>query len=148
MTVQLPMAEIAWRYEQGESSPELAREFRTTATTIVRKLRAVGVTIRPKTREVIMTPEKLDQLRTMMIDGEKQEYIAAVLGVSLGTITRYARELRKEARGAARPSILGGLAVKRCSSCWTTRPLAEFSDDCTKRDGIRSNCKHCERRTT
>lgn len=42
--------------------------------------------------------------------------------------------------------IIGGLAVKRCSTCWVTKALNAFSDDSTKKDGIRSNCKDCERR--
>lgn len=42
--------------------------------------------------------------------------------------------------------VLGHLAVKRCSRCWVTRPLAEFHDDSTKRDGMRSNCRICEQR--
>lgn len=42
--------------------------------------------------------------------------------------------------------ILGGLAVKRCSTCYTTKALYDFCDDSTKKDGMRSNCKACERR--
>lgn len=42
--------------------------------------------------------------------------------------------------------IIGGLAVKRCSTCFTTKILSDFSDDSTKKDGMRSNCKDCERR--
>lgn len=40
--------------------------------------------------------------------------------------------------------ILGRIAVKRCSSCWVTKPLSEFSDDCTKTCGMRSDCRKCE----
>lgn len=41
--------------------------------------------------------------------------------------------------------IIGGLAVKRCSSCWVTRPLREFHDDPSKSTGMRSRCRTCER---
>lgn len=41
--------------------------------------------------------------------------------------------------------VLGNLAVKRCSSCWVTRPLSMFHDDPGKRDGMRSNCQICRR---
>ena len=39
--------------------------------------------------------------------------------------------------------ILGGLAVKRCSSCWVTKPLFNFHDDSSKRDGLQSRCTKC-----
>lgn len=44
------------------------------------------------------------------------------------------------------PLIIGGIAVKRCSTCYVTRPLSCFSDDSSKSDGMRANCKDCERR--
>ena len=42
--------------------------------------------------------------------------------------------------------IIGGLAAKRCSSCWATRMLEDFNDDPSKSDGMRSTCKICDAR--
>lgn len=39
--------------------------------------------------------------------------------------------------------MIGHLAAKRCSTCWVTRMLEDFHDDCSKADGMRSSCKMC-----
>ena len=46
--IDLPMYEIAVRYEAGESLGQLAPVYRVSRTTIGRRLNAMGVTLRPK----------------------------------------------------------------------------------------------------
>lgn len=144
VTRRLPMAEIARRYERGESSVAMGREFKVSHLTILTKLREMGVAIRSKNRPGRMTPERIDQLREMMIAGEKQEYIAAVLGVHLTTVTVHSRRLRADVRQLISPFELGGLSVKRCSKCQTARLLSDYRGDNTRTDGMSKMCKACE----
>jgi len=138
---------IIARYTAGESSIPLAREYGVTPATMRRKLVKAGVTMRQRGGRRKLSPAQESNVVREFLKGEKQEVLCLEYGVSRKTVYRILRNAgaRQAARWIEGVHILGGMAVKRCSSCWVTRPLAEFYDDCTKREGIRSNCRHCEK---
>lgn len=147
MTTHVPVTIAAARYLAGEASTTLSREYGVTPATMRRKLVKAGVMMRQRGGRRKLQAEQEAQLVREFLAGEKQEVLCLTYSVSRKTVVRVLRNagVRRAARWIEGVHILGGMAVKRCSSCWVTRPLAEFYDDCTKREGIRSNCRHCEK---
>lgn len=147
MTTHVPEVEAAARYLAGEPSTTLSREYGVTPATMRRKLVKAGVTMRLRGgRRKLQAAQEAQLVRDFLM-GEKQDVLCLTYSVSRKTVCRILRNAgaRQAARWIEGVHILGGMAVKRCSSCWVTRPLAEFYDDCTKREGIRSNCRYCEK---
>jgi len=144
------MNELVERYLSGESSVPLAQEYGVTPATMRRKLLKAGVVMRPRGGKRKLSLADEANVVEQFLAGEKQEYLAALYGVTRRTLCR-----TLERAGAVRAArwiegihIVGAIAVKRCSSCWVTRPLADFHDDSSKRDGMRSNCRYCATTST
>lgn len=148
MTTEVPMAEAAARYLAGEPSTALARDYGVTPATMRRKLVRAGVTMRAKGGRRKLNKDDEARMLAQFLAGEKQEVLCLEYGVKRSTVCRVLRNagVSKTSRRIEGVHILGGVAVKRCSSCWATKPLSAFGDDCSKKDGMRSNCKECERR--
>ena len=148
MTTQVPVAEAAARYVAGEPSTTLSREYGIAPASMRRKLMKAGVTMRQRGGWRKLSPAQESNVVREFLKGEKQGVLCLKYGVSRKTICRILSEAgaTQAARWIEGVHILGGLAVKRCSQCWVTRPLVDFHDDSSKRDGMRSNCRYC--RTT
>lgn len=150
MTVLIPLVAASERYLAGESSAAIARTFGVTPATIRRKLTASGIEMRRRGGTRKLSSEQERRIVEAFLAGEKQDVLCLLYAVSRKTICRILKNsgASKVARCEQGIHVLGGLAVKRCSQCWVTRPLSQFSDDASKANGIRSNCRICEARPT
>ncbi|MNJ10729.1 hypothetical protein D3C77_48930 [compost metagenome] len=80
----MDLKEAVRRYEAGETAGKLARLYGSAPSTLCRHLKAAGVAMRAKgTTRRVFDDEKLQRLLEMRAAGDKLEYCAAVLGVSV-----------------------------------------------------------------
>lgn len=87
----LPNAELASRYQAGASLSLLALYYDCSHTVIARRLRALGVTLRPpRRREIDVSREELERLYVQ--EGLTLPEIAQRLGVSRSTVGKKRRE--------------------------------------------------------
>lgn len=97
-------AEIAQRYDDGETSPALAAAFGVGSNTILRIAREVGVEIRSLKTQ--MAPEQLQALIDRYDEGESANDIAASLGKGTNTIRRLLVDAGVEIRDKSTAGIL------------------------------------------
>ncbi|WAX22364.1 hypothetical protein P6F34_gp10 [Pseudomonas phage MiCath] len=77
----LPMDVIKAQYEAGESSTVLAERYEVTASTIIKKLRSVGVVIRSQGQVYTWTPELLAKATELRDKGMSGHEVARTLNV-------------------------------------------------------------------
>jgi hypothetical protein len=133
----------------GDKQEVLALVYGVSRSTVCRTLVRCGIGLE---RQVMSNSEIearwgqrfVDLVRQFAEQGLSSRQCARALGVRESRIPA-GYHSRRRASGVF---VLGGLAVKRCSGCWVTRPLSQFSDDASKSSGIRSRCRICDTKHT
>src|SRR5690242_3801608 len=89
-SMDLPCEDLASRYQAGHSTISLARQHGCSPTTIAKRLRACGITLRDARYAPIPVSEGL--LRKLYLEERLPlGVIAACLGVSVGTVSNRRR---------------------------------------------------------
>lgn len=93
MTAHLPIAEIVAAYEAGEPSTKICKRYGVSSGTVVRYLKAAGVSIRVKVTPRLVSLEVRARIIELHQQGNKRAYIAAVLGLGESTVSHYLKHL-------------------------------------------------------
>lgn len=102
LPLDLPEGELVRRYRAGESIIVLAHAYGCSVATVSRRLRALGVTMRPSPyRPLPVAAEELERLYSRERLPLKQ--IARRLRVSVGTVLNRRRAFRIPRRPKAQP---------------------------------------------
>jgi DNA-binding Lrp family transcriptional regulator len=100
--MNLPDGELVRRYGEGDSVTVLAQEYGCSPATISRRLRALGVAMRPNRYQPLpIAAEELERLYTR--ERMPLKMIARRLRVSVGTVANRRRAFRIPKRGKEQP---------------------------------------------
>lgn len=109
----MDIQEAARRYRAGETSTALASEAGIAPSTMCNRLRRAGVELRGKGSTPVFDPDKLRRLFEMRAAGDKLEYVAAILGVSVSACAVQIRMQKTRAAREHRPVLMGLLEQLR-----------------------------------
>ena len=84
--LDLPLDLIKARYEAGENSPALAKEYKVTPAWLIKRLRDVGTKIRPQGTIYFWTPEMLEKAEQLKALGYSGRKVAECLGVTADAV--------------------------------------------------------------
>lgn len=126
------------------STIRLGETYGISATAVARRLKERGIALRSG-GNLGIPKDALSSARRMRKRGMIWRDISAKLGWHEHSLQHALKRegLNDKKRYIRGTHTIGGLAVKRCSACWVTKPLSNFHDDSSKRDGVQSRCAQC-----
>lgn len=82
------LTSMAARYEDGETSHQLAKSFATSTTTVLNRLRSLGVKLRSAGRQMMLTDEQITEVKRYREAGKSWGFLGKKYGVSPNTVRR------------------------------------------------------------